>query len=611
MKTRSRSNFIAALVGIVLALYAQVAAAPFTLPNLAGAAASQYVPGEVLVKFKPTASAQVRAATMAARGHTVLANLNQPGWVQIKLGAGQTVETGLAAYRNDPNVEYVQPNYIYRATAVPVDPLYLQLWAFKNTGQIVGSFPPTSGTVGDDMNIEPAWDHITDCHSVIVAVVDSGVNYNQEDLASNMWNGALSGFPNHGFDFVDSDNDPMDLNGHGTHVAGIIGAAGNNAKGTTGVCWTATIMAVRVLDATGSGSTVTITQGVHFAWTNGAKVINMSLGGSGLDTLFSAEITAAQNSDVVVVVAAGNGDANGISVNNDVTPHYPCNFTQPNLVCVAALDPNFALASFSNFGATSVDVGAPGTNILSTWAGTAGPTITDNLTTWTISGGWTHVLNNNGHDFLVDPANFLVTKYGANVSDTATKGFNTSTVDGVVLNFGAAINLADNGNPNNEDSFIIGADPNGADPFNAGPLTGAIPGPLHTGGSVISFSLDVSACGRKTNCLVGFKLATGPSTPGDFGIGVTGFSINTFTDTTNTYQIDTGTSMATPMVAGLATMLRAYNPQFTFTDTINAIKNGGRSISALAGKTTTGKAVDVMSSLAFINPPTGLMATVQ
>ncbi len=393
MKTPLRSLTIAALVGVVLTLYAQVSAAPFVSPALTGWATSQYVPGEVLVKFKPAAIAQERTASVAALGHTVLAHLERTGWTHVKLAAGQSVTEALVAYQNDPNVDAVQPNYIYRAAAVPNDTQYAQLWAFKNTGQIIttGTYNPTAGTTGDDMNVEPAWGHITDCSSVVVAVVDSGVNYNQEDLAANMWNGGFN-FPNHGFDYVDSDNDPMDLNGHGTHVAGIIGAAGNNAKGTTGICWKASIMAVRVLDATGSGSDATIIQGIDFAITNGARVISMSLGSDGsLDPAFSNAITTAQANDVVVIVSAGNRAKD----NDTGAAHYPCNFTQPNLVCVAALDQNYALASFSNWGATSVDVGAPGTNILSTWAGAA-TTMPDNFNTggalnWTTSGGgWTY-----------------------------------------------------------------------------------------------------------------------------------------------------------------------------------------------------------------------------
>ena len=158
------------------------------------------MPGEVLVKFKPKATAQIRLATVASQGHSVLVNLNQPGWVHLKVGAGQTVNQALSAYQNDPNVEYVQPNYIYRFTAAPNDTQYGQLWAFKNTGQAIntGTYTPKSGTPGDDINIEKAWDHITDCSSVVVAVVDSGVNYNQEDLAGNMWNGGTT-YPNHGY----------------------------------------------------------------------------------------------------------------------------------------------------------------------------------------------------------------------------------------------------------------------------------------------------------------------------------------------------------------------------------------------------------------------------
>ena len=391
-------------------------------------------------------------ASMVARGHAVVENRGLPGWAQVRVGAGQTMESALAAYRNDPNVEYVQPNYLYRATAAPNDTQYGQLWAFSNAGQTVtaGTYAPNAGTVGDDMHIEAAWGRITDCSSVVVALLDSGVNYSHEDLAANMWNGGSS-FPHHGHDFVDDDDDPMDPSGHGTHLAGIIGAVGNNFSGTTGVCQRASIMAVRVLDAAGNVTTATVLQGINFAVTNGARVINMSfVGGGSFDQLFSDAITNAQNSDVVVVAVAGNetgdNDAAGAA-------RYPCNFTQPNLVCVAALDQNYALANFSNWGASSVDVGAPGANILSAWA----------------------------------------------------------------------------------------------------------------------------------------------------GAGLDNASYNTFS----------GTSMASPQVAGLAAMLRAFNPQYTFLDTVNAIKNGGRSLPALAGKTATGKGVDVMSSLAYINPPTGLTATVR
>ena len=450
MKTPLRSMPLAALVGTALTLYAGVVAAPFAPRIPAGAATSQHVPGEVLVKFRPTANMQERMAGLAARGHSVVAHLHQASWAQVKLGAGQTTEMALTAYRNDPDVEYVQPNYIYRAALVPNDTQYGQLWALKNSGQTVtsGTFVPNTGTAGADMNIERAWDHITDCSSVVAAVLDTGVNYSHEDLAANMWNGGSS-HPNHGHDFVDNDNDPMDPNGHGTHLAGVIGAVGNNGVGAVGVCLKASIMAVRVLDAAGNVTTATALQGISFAVTNGAKVINMSFVGAGaFDQLFSNAVTEAQNADVVVVVVAGN-EAN----HNDAAggARYPCNFNQPNLVCVAALDQNFALASFSNWGATSVDVGAPGTNILSTWAGAA---------------------SNNA-----------------------------------------------------------------------------------------------------------------------------------------SYNTISGTSMASPAVAGLATMLRAYNPRYTFIDTVNAIRNAGRPAAALAGRTTSGKSVDVMSSLAHINPPTGLTAT--
>ncbi len=189
--------------------------------------------------------------------------------------------------------------------------------------------------------MEAAWDRITDCRSVVIAVIDSGVNYTHQDLAANMWDGSAAGFPNHGYDFGDNDNDPMpapdDGSGHGTHVAGTIGAVGNNSLGTTGVCWQAKIMAIRARSSIGGYTSVSLMQSIDFAVSNGAKVINMSLGGPNPDPAVEGAIANARNNKVIVVIAAGNGDSNGIGVNNDTTPAWPCNSSQDNVLCAAAL----------------------------------------------------------------------------------------------------------------------------------------------------------------------------------------------------------------------------------------------------------------------------------
>jgi thermitase len=605
MKTRSCVIAITWLIGIGFMLSGHVYAGPFELlSSRKDAAAVQYVEGEVLVKFRPTATLQDRTASVAAQRHSVLATLNQPGWVQVGIGAGQTVAQSVAAYRSDPRVEYVQPNYIYHSAAVPNDTQYDQLWAFKNTGQTIstGTYTPNSGTPGDDINIESAWDHITDCSSVVVAVVDSGVNYDQEDLAGNMWDGGTT-YPNHGYDYVNDDNDPMDLENHGTHVAGILGGMGNNALGTTGVCWRASIMAVRVLDATGSGTTANIIQGVNFAILNGAKVINMSLGGGiNFDQAYSDAITNAQSNDVVVVVAAGNDSANNDSA---TTPFYPCNFTQPNLLCVAALDQNYDLANSSNYGSSSVDVGAPGTNILSTYAGT-NTLMTDPLTsgwtfTTTTTGGWDYgTLSSNGDiiPFLFDPANWPNGQYNNSTDDRAYKTFNLAGADVAVLTGVYGMNVVSG------DHFRAGYSNAGGDPFAGGTIFWDLDGE-----SILEFSIDVSDC-ISANCSIGFQLESDANLT-DLGLAIGGFGIQTLTLNTTTYNTINGTSMASPEVAGLAAMLRAYNPQYTYTDVVNSIKNGGRTTASLAGITTTGKAIDVISSLAYIARPTGLTATVE
>lgn len=567
-----------------------------------------YVEGEVLVKFKPGISQQTGIAKIAAFGDTFNANIAK-GLAHVKLNAGKSVEQTIADYANDPTVEYAQPNYIYHITLAPNDANYAQQWAFKNSGQTIsnGNTQPAGsalnytsanpGTSGKDMNLETAWNQITDCSSVVVAVVDSGVNYNHQDLSANMWTSAT--YPNHGYNYTTEGNanDPMDLNGHGTHVAGIVGAAGNNSIGTTGVCWKASIMAVRVMDASGSGTTVNIVSGLNFAVSNGAKVVNMSLGNTTFDTAFNNAITNAQNNDVVVVVAAGNAANN----NDGTTSTYPCNYTQSNLICVAALDQSYGLASFSNYGASSVDVGAPGTNILSTWAGSSA-TITDNLSSgWTTNAaGWIYSTVTLSSGTVLNVLKDL--NYTASANHHIYRNYNLSGVSSASVSFYLA------GVVNSGDSFGVGYSNAGGDPFTAGSTL--LSGSLNSPGSFIGLGSSLPNCLSST-CTLGFSLTSASSSTGASGPIVAYFSINTLSVNNSSYNTIDGTSMASPAVAGVATMLRAYQPTFTYSDVVGAIKGSGKAASSLSGKTSTGKSVDAMAALAYINAPIGLTATVK
>jgi subtilisin-like proprotein convertase family protein len=204
-------------------------------------------------------------------------------------------------------------------------------------------------------------------------VIDTGVDYNHPDLVANMWHNTLDpidGVDNdgnglvddyYGADFANNDGNPMDDNNHGTHVSGTIGAVGNNGIGVVGVAWNVKIMALKFLSASGSGYTSDAIDCINYARTHGAKILNNSWGGGGYDSALFNAIVAAKNAGIIFVAAAGNNASN-----NDTTAAYPANYAVDNVVSVAAIDRNNNLASFSNYGATTVDLGAPGVSILST-----------------------------------------------------------------------------------------------------------------------------------------------------------------------------------------------------------------------------------------------------
>ena len=258
----------------------------------------------------------------------------------VSVPDGKSVEAAARELEAVPGVAFAEPNYVYRATATPNDPRFGALWGLDQASD-------------RDIDAPEAWEEQTGSAAIKVAVVDTGVAYDHPDLAANM-------LPGH--DFFDNDADPRDDDGHGTHVAGTIGAVGNNLTGVTGVNWDVSIIPVRVLGPDG-GTVETVTNGFAYAAAQGARVVNASLGGSGESEAMKAAIDAAAGT-TLFVVAAGNA-----SSDNDFFPTYPCSYSSPNLVCVAATDETDTLAEFSNYGSDSVDLAAPGTEVESTWPG--------------------------------------------------------------------------------------------------------------------------------------------------------------------------------------------------------------------------------------------------
>ncbi|MBE9545898.1 MAG: S8 family serine peptidase [Proteobacteria bacterium] len=333
-----------------------------------------YAPGELLVKHKRSVRAAATQYYRTQWNISALRTFRVTGVQHVKLPRWMTVQAALEIYLDDPDVEYAEPNYYRRASVTPDDTYFNRLWGLHNTGQYVHG---TSGTPDADIDAPEAWDITTGSNDIVIAVVDTGVDYSHPDLSDNMWfntgetpdneidddgNGYVDDV--HGWDFIGNDKDPMDLHGHGTHVTGIAAAKGDNAIGITGVCWTAEIMLLRFLDENGIGTVADEISAIDYAIANGAHIISASFGS---DTYSQSEYNAISraNSEGILFIAAAGND----SLNNDTSPFYPASYNLPNIISVGATDQDDNLTWFSNYGPTTVDVGAPGVNIYSTSPG--------------------------------------------------------------------------------------------------------------------------------------------------------------------------------------------------------------------------------------------------
>ena len=282
----------------------------------------------------------------------------------------QALRDRITQLRQSGQFEYVEPDYVRKLSLTPADTFFLDgtLWGLRNFGQ-------NGGTRGADLNVTNAWDITVGSTNVIVAVIDSGIRYTHNDLAAQMWRNpgeiAGDGIDNDGdgivddvfgFNAITGTGDPFDDNGHGTHVAGTIGAAANNAQSHVGVAWNVRLMALKAADQFGFLSSSAVIAAVDFAIAKGAKVINCSFGGYFFSQAEFDAFLRARNAGILVVAAAGND-----GIDTDLFGHYPSGYALDNIISVAALDRRDGLASFSNRGRATVHVGAPGVEITSTY----------------------------------------------------------------------------------------------------------------------------------------------------------------------------------------------------------------------------------------------------
>jgi subtilisin family serine protease len=605
------------------ALAGQEQAAPGSAPTTPPTA---YSDSRVIVEWTDDAD---HVDKVDARGDAEVAfdsDLGSHKFQLVEVEPGQTALEAISELEANPAVAVAERDGHSALDSIPNDPLFGELWGLGNTGAGIQGF--ATAIPGADGNAPAAWDRATGASSTVIADIDSGYRFGDSELGAVAWTNpgeiAGNGIDDdsntliddvHGYDFVgpsadspSSDADPTDDNlisgGHGIHTAGTMGAAGNNGVGITGVSQNARVMPLRVCANSTSAKnearcpTSSQVAAINYAAAKGAKAANMSLGSISFSEAVRDAIAA--NPGTLYVISAGN-DAQ----NNDSVPHYPCNYNPlaeaksavDNVICVAATNQADELAGFSDWGATSVDLGAPGTEVLSTYLGIEESfhdnfEVDDFASRWTKSGTKNFGRGASGDGPLTSPG---MTDSPGGAPDPNTQ-YDTTLTTGVAIPAGSgACTLRGrrfrNGGTGGTFYYQVLSD--GSPAFTNMEST-ATPGSAMVPFNTVPI---LGLSGHSVKLRFGFTSSPSPTTAN--GIWFDDLKIECYEPTSAplAYAFLQGTSMAAPHVTGAAGLLFSLEPTATVKEVRDALLAGVDSVPSLSGKTTTGGRLDIAKAM--------------
>lgn len=545
------------------------------------ATAADYVEGEAIVIWKSGTTSTTATASATRHGATIRQHFpwlsqHRKQAIGVMRTASQTTTALIKDLQSDPDVLSAEPNYLRKVSSLhPNDSAYNQLWALTNTGQTINAI---TGTSGADIRFINAWNLARPTGSeVVVAILDTGLDSSHPDIAANLWTNSAeiasnnldddgNGYINdiHGYNFADGNATIDDSGEHGTHVAGTIAATGNNNLGVIGVNFKAHVMALKISNDGTNISTSAEISALQYATmmkSRGVNIvaINASFGGGSYSSAESAAIKAAGDAGIVFCAAAGNETAN-----NNITATYPANYRLSNMIVVAATTSTNQLASYSNYGATTVDLAAPGSNIESlmpTWFGTSTASVTKGTTNFAAEGfayaNFTHGITttmincgtgNAATDFPSTVRNHiaLIQRGAQTFATKITNAMNAGAIGAIIYNN----------------------------------TTGAIGGTLGSPGTWIP-TVAISQADGAT------LVAASNST----------VTLTNSMNANSVYQFMDGTSMATPHVAA-AVAFAAYNfPTESASQRVARVINHTTALSALTGKVKSGGCLNLLSMI--------------